>query len=362
MMSMKKKNTVAILAALALWLSFSSTSNAEPLNIFCKMGSCLWEEILSEEVILEGDLEEGYLLLKRSVQFNTNHPQGDYPEYFDHSFERIEENLYQTFVYCSTSNPAIFWENNRPIHTLNVTSPLGDSEIIAVNKYLYTCHRFAPYSYSSNQSKLLSLGYNENGGKSFETADQLIEVTRNKAQTEYRKVGHFFKVVGVASNDVLNVRTLPNSRSPILSFFQPNTPLLDVFSVSEDGKWFEVNAGEGTGWIRNKFVEELEVSVFPKSNIPDQLTCFSSEPFIKVQFDRTVASFKGFDQPTKEIPLSPIQDLSSSPAKVMMIGTETGERIMISNHICSDEAERKFPYTMTWSHYGGDANFCCTLK
>jgi hypothetical protein len=80
-MSMNKKNTVAIPAALALWLSFSSTLHAEPLNTFCKMGSCLWEEILSEEVILEGDLETGYLLLKRSVQFTTNH-QGDYPDYF----------------------------------------------------------------------------------------------------------------------------------------------------------------------------------------------------------------------------------------------------------------------------------------
>ncbi len=359
-MSMNKKNTVAIPAALALWLSFSSTLHAEPLNTFCKMGSCLWEEILSEEVILEGDLETGYLLLKRSVQFTTNH-QGDYPDYFDPSFERIGEDLYQTFIYCSASNPAVFWKKDEQIYTLNVISPLGDNEIIAVNEYLYTCHRLAPYSHSYNQSKLLSLGYKENGGQTFATADQLIEITRNEPQTEYRKVGHFFKVFGVASNDVLNVRALPDSDSPILSVFQPNTPLLDVFSESEDGKWFEVNAGEGTGWIRNKFVEELKVSVFPGSSVPNQLTCFSSEPFINAQFDRTVASFTGLDQHTK-ISLSPVQVLSSSPAKVMMVGTETGEQIFISNHICGDDAGRKFPYTMTSSNHGGGANFCCTLK
>lgn len=361
-MSIYKKNTIATFTALALWLSFSLTSNAEPLNIFCKMGSCLWEEILSEEVILDGDLEGGYLLLKRSVKFNTNHPKGDYPNYFDPSFERLGENLDQTFIYCSSSNPAVFRKKDEPIYTLNVISPFGDSEIISVNKYLYTCHRFSPYFYSDNQSKLLSLGYSDIGGQTFQTADQLIGITRSKAKAEYRKVGHFFKVVGVASNDVLNVRALPNSRSPILSFFKPNTPLLDVFSVSEDGKWFEVNAGEGTGWIRNKFVEELEVSVFPGSNVPNQLTCFSNEPFIDVQFDRTVASFTGFAQPTRKITLSRVQVLSSSPAQVMITGAETGAKIMISNHICMDEAERKFPYKMEWSYYGEVTNFCCALK
>lgn len=361
-MSIYRKNTIATLTALALWLSFSLTSNAEPLNIFCKMGSCLWEDILSEEVILDGDLEGGYLLLKRSVKFNTNHPQGDYPNYFDPSFERLGENLDQTFIYCNSSNPAVFRKKDEPIYTLNVISPFRDSEIISVNKYLYTCHRFAPYSYSDNRSKLLSLGYSENGGQTFQTADQLIGITRSKAQEEYRKVGHFFKVVGVASNDVLNIRALPDSGSPILSFFQPNTSLLDVFSVSENGKWFEVNAGEGTGWVRNKFLEEIEVSVFPASHIPSQLTCFSGEPFINVQFNRTVASFTGFAQPTEKITLSRAQVLSSSPAQVMMTEAESGDKIMISNHICMDEAERKFPYTMEWSYYGGARSFCCTLK
>ena len=356
---MNRKNMVTILGALALWQSFSSASHAEPLNTYCHMGGCSWEEILSEEVISAGDLESGYLVSKRSVRFSTAH-EGDYPDKFDPSFERFRETLSETFIYCSLDRPAVFWDKSGKIETLHIISPYG-YEYSAVNEYLYTCHRLAPYAPENGKSILLSLGYKQNGGQMFETADQLIGTTQDEAQTEYRKVGHFFKVVGVASNDVLNVRALPDSNSPILSVFQPNTPLLDVFSESEDGKWFEVNAGEGTGWIRNKFVEELKVSVFPGSSVPNQLTCFSSEPFINAQFDRTVASFTGLDQHTK-ISLSPVQVLSSSPAKVMMVGTETGEQIIISNHICGDDAGRKFPYTMTSSNHGGGANFCCTLK
>ena len=293
--TMNRKNMVTVLGALALWQSFSSTSHAEPLNTYCHMGGCSWEDILSEEVISAGDLESGYLVLKRSVRFSTAH-EGDYPDNFDPSFERFRENLSETFIYCSVSRPAVFWEKDEQTYTLNIISPTG-AEYSAVNEYLYTCHRLAPYAPENSKSILLSLGYKQNGGQMFETADQLIGITRDEAQTEYRKVGHFFKVVGVASNDVLNVRALPNSGSPILSEFQPNTPILDVFSESEDGKWFEVNAGEGTGWIRNKFVEELEVSVFPGSNVPNQLTCFASEPYIDAQFNKTVVSFLGLAQP-----------------------------------------------------------------
>lgn len=172
---MNKKNMVTILGALALWQSFSSTSHAEPLNTFCKMGSCNWEEILSEEVISEGDLESGYLLLKRSVQFYTNH-KGDYPDYFDPSFERLREDLYQTFVYCSVSRPAVFWEKDEQIYTLNIISPLGDNEILAVNEYLYTCHRLAPYAPDNNQSILFSLGYKDNGGIVFQNAQDLMQI------------------------------------------------------------------------------------------------------------------------------------------------------------------------------------------
>ena len=174
MEAMNIKNMVAILGALALWQSFSSASHAEPLNTYCHMGGCSWEDILSEEVISAGDLESGYLVSKRSVRFSTAH-EGDYPDKFDPSFERFRETLSETFIYCSLDRPAVFWDKSGKIETLHIISPYG-YEYSAVNEYLYTCHRLAPYAPDNKQSTLLSLGYKKNDGEIFSNAQDLMQI------------------------------------------------------------------------------------------------------------------------------------------------------------------------------------------
>lgn len=67
-----------------------------------------------------------------------------------------------------------------------------------------------------------------------------------------------FRVVGVAANDVLNVRQAPHARSPIVGVFAPNEPMVEVLQLSEDGRWGLVRFGGSLGWSSMRYLEPLD--------------------------------------------------------------------------------------------------------
>ncbi len=69
--------------------------------------------------------------------------------------------------------------------------------------------------------------------------------------------GDMFGVVGVAHDDVLNVRALPDAGSEIVTTLEP---LATGVEATGEGRllpssiWYEVKTGAGTGWINAQFV------------------------------------------------------------------------------------------------------------
>lgn len=87
----------------------------------------------------------------------------------------------------------------------------------------------------------------------------------------------FYRVVGVASNDVLNIRAQPTSRSEIIGVFNHNHPLFEV--TGSDGRWVRVNLGEYSGWVHSGYIQPVNVPTFPQTNLPNDLKCYGEEPF-----------------------------------------------------------------------------------
>jgi uncharacterized membrane protein len=87
----------------------------------------------------------------------------------------------------------------------------------------------------------------------------------------------FYRVVGVASNDVLNIRAQPTSRSEIIGAFHHNHPLFEV--NGRDGRWVRVNLGEYSGWVHSGYIEAVNVPTFLHTNLPNGLKCYGEEPF-----------------------------------------------------------------------------------
>lgn len=87
----------------------------------------------------------------------------------------------------------------------------------------------------------------------------------------------FYRVVGVASNDVLNIRAQPTSRSEIIGVFYHNHPLFEV--TGSDGRWVRVNLEEYSGWVHSGYIQQVNVLTFPQTNLPNGLKCYGEEPF-----------------------------------------------------------------------------------
>lgn len=91
-----------------------------------------------------------------------------------------------------------------------------------------------------------------------------------------------FQVAGVASNDVLNIRSEPSARSEIVGALRYNQRGVEVIGLSEDRNWGLVQNGEGVGWISMRFTARQIESTWHQGEIG--LTCGGTEPFWTFNF------------------------------------------------------------------------------
>jgi uncharacterized membrane protein len=87
-----------------------------------------------------------------------------------------------------------------------------------------------------------------------------------------------YDVTGVASDDALNVRALPNSAATIVGSLSPNDTAVEVVAWSRTSEWALVNAADGAGWVAARF---LAANTTPPGawGLPSGFRCFGTEPF-----------------------------------------------------------------------------------
>lgn len=85
-----------------------------------------------------------------------------------------------------------------------------------------------------------------------------------------------FDVTGVASDDVLNIRTRPDAGAPIMATLAPDATRIEV--VEERGGWGRVNAAEGSGWVSMRYMA-YRTDVWQPGALPAAFRCLGTEPF-----------------------------------------------------------------------------------
>ena len=63
-----------------------------------------------------------------------------------------------------------------------------------------------------------------------------------------------FRVVGVAYNDVLNMRAGPGPRRPIVGVLYPNEGGIFIGRCSQYVNWCRVRKGNKIGWVNRRFL------------------------------------------------------------------------------------------------------------
>jgi len=90
-----------------------------------------------------------------------------------------------------------------------------------------------------------------------------------------------YDVSGVAADDTLNVRALPDASSDIVGELASDATAVEVVAYSRSSEWGLVNAGEGSGWVSMQFLQDSSVMA-GAYGLPAFLHCSGTEPFFGV--------------------------------------------------------------------------------
>ena len=106
----------------------------------------------------------------------------------------------------------------------------------------------------------------------------------------------YYRVTGVASDDVLNVRIAPDAGSEIVGSLRPAATPVEVVEIR--GNWARVTEIDISGWASLRYLEPIELASVGKSRLPVGLFCGGTEPFWSLSIDSAAqAKFSAPDIP-----------------------------------------------------------------
>lgn len=182
-----------------------------------------------------------------------------------------------------------------------------------------------------------------------------------------------YDVHNVASNDVLNIRDLPDSSGNLVGTLAASATMVEVISLSDNAKWGLVNSNERSGWISMRYMTPSAVAYDP----PAGLTCSGTEPFWHITFDpahfaRADWSMMGItDNPTLYDGFwsSYPSNRTTSNIAFRLSENMTGPTVSVSGiirpEICSDGmSDRTFGYSVDVILSGQQSTYvtgCCSI-
>ena len=139
-------------------------------------------------------------------------------------------------------------------------------------------------------------------------AFQLTALAQTHAHTQF--VPQVYKVSGVTADDVLNVRSAPDSQSQDVGDLQAEAGPLEVLSLDETGKWGRLNWLEGDGWVSMRYLEPIKLETLGNTSLPVGLQCSGTEPFWSMSVE-SVKSLQLSLQPDSDM-IAAINSVASS--------------------------------------------------
>jgi len=144
-----------------------------------------------------------------------------------------------------------------------------------------------------------------------------------------------YDVVGVATDDVLNVRAGPSASEPIIGTLAPDARNIEIVA-RPDGNWGRVNTGERAGWASMRYLARQPGQGW--GMIPAALACFGTEPFWSL--DITAGNTGFFATPEVTTPLT-VTDRVAGVARpdrfaIMAEGSEGDVTAIVSYEACND--------------------------
>lgn len=147
-----------------------------------------------------------------------------------------------------------------------------------------------------------------------------------------------YDVAGVAGNDVLNIRASADATAAMVSSLPPDAKTVEVVGLSPDGKWAQINSGEGAGWVALRFLQKQDRPYW--FALAYSLECSGTEPFWTLLIDPTTQSVH-LNTPDEAGPKTDVTTIwpgtSHNPIAAVQYGGEDASDIaVLRGQACSD--------------------------
>jgi len=144
--------------------------------------------------------------------------------------------------------------------------------------------------------------------------------------TPARAVDQLFQVVGVAPNDVLNVRAQPRStaqQTTSLAYNAINIVGTGATQTVGNARWMEISVGTHTGWVNARYLVAQE-TIDPAATtlFRESLSCSGTEPFWGLQIKDRVGELDSISDDHSTI----LFHTSRQPGGIPVIWSLRGQR------------------------------------
>lgn len=147
-----------------------------------------------------------------------------------------------------------------------------------------------------------------------------------------------YRVIGVDSTDVLNIRAEADPRSAILATLAFDAALVEV--LEEEGGWGRVLLEEGSGWVSMRHLEPMDRPRAGAFDAPGNFQCMGTEPFwgAEIGVDGSVSYYDALtmgEQQQADLTLAETASARFTPYHYVFEGAVTGH-LIIDAQACSD--------------------------
>lgn len=151
-----------------------------------------------------------------------------------------------------------------------------------------------------------------------------------------------YRVVGVASNDTLNVRSGQGASHAKVGELAFNARWVEIIAISGNRKWGQTNIGETSGWVSMRYLRPVATEGYALGHA---LACHGTEPFWGLDIVQGQTATLGTPEGDREFSVGLLQPGRGRPDRFWLRGFSGAQSVtaMIRKAACNDGmSDREF--------------------